>query len=305
METSSLPNFLVIGAAKCGTTSLHSYLIRHPDVFMPKQKEIHFFLQDSEAWGTWNRGVDWYNSLFASAGDQKRRGEASPGYTVESQTEIAARKIRQVLGSPRLIYFVREPISRIQSHYLESYYGYGSDSDVALDDIISNRGRPGKDHYDSYCDYVHTSMYHRQLERVLRHHELENVLVRAQEDFWQDRRKVMGEVFDFLDVDPTYAETLRNDDRNITAEKRKRVRDPMKWLRQFDWYPPISDRLPELVKRGYRRVTSVRVSNTELTHISDDNVDHLISVMQQDAENLYRLTGVRVPVGKDLGVQDA
>jgi hypothetical protein len=288
-----LPNFLVIGAAKCGTTSLHSYLRQHPDVFMPEQKEIHFFLGDDQKWGTWNLGLDWYASLFEEANGCSARGEASPGYSVDAQTEVAARKIREVLGSPKLIYFVRDPIDRLTSHYLETYFNSDDLNNIILDDIISNRGRSDHAHYDLYCGLVNTSMYHRQLLKIIPYHDLSNLFIRTQEDFLSDRSTVLQDTLRFLGVGPFPSLPPRND-QNVTISKRKRVWDPVKPLRTSNWYSMVSGRIPRSMKTVYGRLTSRKLLNEGLMSISADNMDHLVSLFDREVEHFYALTGVRV-----------
>ncbi len=70
-----LPNLIVIGAQKCGTTSLHDYLGRHPEIRMSAEKELNFFQLERN----WHRGVHWYEKQFP--GGTAIRGETSPGYT--------------------------------------------------------------------------------------------------------------------------------------------------------------------------------------------------------------------------------
>ncbi|HEY6932832.1 MAG TPA: hypothetical protein VI452_05490, partial [Marmoricola sp.] len=72
-----LPNFIVIGAMKAGTTSLYQYLKHHDQVFMPPIKELDFFVAESN----WCRGVGWYRHRFRDAGEAPARGEASVAYT--------------------------------------------------------------------------------------------------------------------------------------------------------------------------------------------------------------------------------
>src|SRR6266480_7909195 len=71
----ALPNLIVLGAQKCGTSGLHYYLSLHPEVWMSRPKELNFFLEERN----WNRGVDWYRRHFDP--DARVRGEASPNYT--------------------------------------------------------------------------------------------------------------------------------------------------------------------------------------------------------------------------------
>jgi hypothetical protein len=72
------PNYLVIGAHKCATTTVCTLLGQHPDAFMAEVKEVHFFSKD-EVFG---RGFAWYESLFDPAGSKKRIGEGRPTYTM-------------------------------------------------------------------------------------------------------------------------------------------------------------------------------------------------------------------------------
>ena len=74
-STRCFPNLLIIGAQKCGTTSLHAYLDLHPDVHMAAEKELDFFIADR----AWRNGADWYAARFRD--DAAVRGEASPNYT--------------------------------------------------------------------------------------------------------------------------------------------------------------------------------------------------------------------------------
>jgi hypothetical protein len=115
----ALPNLVIIGAMKCGTTSLHSYLDAHPDIAMAQPKELNFFFGSEEGgagWsaGNWYRGRDWYAARFDAQAPV--RGEASPGYTSPDHPEVAARMAGLIPGA-RLVYAVRDPIARALSQY--------------------------------------------------------------------------------------------------------------------------------------------------------------------------------------------
>lgn len=114
-----LPNFLIIGAAKCGTTSLHRQLRAHPDVFMPggRWKEPTFFSDHSP--GRWSRGLEWYESLFSDWRGEQAVGEASTSYTKAPYHAGVPERIARVLPDVRLIYMVRDPVDQIISHYLQ------------------------------------------------------------------------------------------------------------------------------------------------------------------------------------------
>ena len=113
METGlTLPNFLVIGAQRAGTSLLHQILAGHPEIYVPTQrKEIHFFDQYFE------RGLDWYQSYFpapAEAGRYRAIGEVTPDYL--ASPEVPA-EIRRVLPEVRLVAILRNPVDRAYSWY--------------------------------------------------------------------------------------------------------------------------------------------------------------------------------------------
>src|SRR3954452_11529156 len=106
-----LPNLIVIGAAKCGTTSLHEYLTLHPDIAMSAQKELNFFTRED-----WRSQVDWYAAQFA---DAQVRGESSPGYTLAPYLPSAAERMYELIPDARLVYLVRDPVDRAVANYTE------------------------------------------------------------------------------------------------------------------------------------------------------------------------------------------
>ena len=116
-----LPNFIVIGAPKCGTTTLCHLLAQHPQVFMCTPKEPAFFSREE----IYQRGLAWYESLFEPGRDKKLRGEGTTGYTASLSDVVASSRIAQHLPDARLIYCVRHPIRRIESIWMD-YASYGA-----------------------------------------------------------------------------------------------------------------------------------------------------------------------------------
>lgn len=108
-----LPDFIIIGAAKSGTSSLFSWLGEHPDVWVPTVKEPRLFSRD-EIWGR-----DWaaYARLFAPAPAGCLTGEGSVKYTDPTKNAVAAERISRLLPSARLIFIARDPVERTRSAY--------------------------------------------------------------------------------------------------------------------------------------------------------------------------------------------
>lgn len=108
----ALPDFLIIGAMKCATTSLHGYLCQHPGVLPASKKEVHYF--DSN----YAKGLDWYRTHFPLQTDLQAKGaitfEASPSYLFHPH---CARRIHETLPRVRLVAVLRDPVERAFSHY--------------------------------------------------------------------------------------------------------------------------------------------------------------------------------------------
>lgn len=109
----SRPNLFIVGAMKSGTTSLHQYLARHPQAFMCEPKEPGFFVEEL----TWSRGWDWYLDLFAEAGDARIVGESSTHYAKLPTYRGVPERISQHIPDSRIVYVMRDPLDRIESHY--------------------------------------------------------------------------------------------------------------------------------------------------------------------------------------------
>ncbi|CAN5588452.1 sulfotransferase [soil metagenome] len=180
----ALPNLVVIGGLKCGTTSLHHYLGLHPKVGMSKPKELNFFVEDLN----WSLGTDWYRSRFPAGAEI--RGETSPHYTNRPRFEGVAERMRETLGpDARLIYMVRDPIKRLLSHYVHNVGG-GYETRPLVEAIAGDQS-----------SYVQRGLYAFQLEPYLESFERERILVVSQEELGAEREGTMREVFDFLGVE--------------------------------------------------------------------------------------------------------
>ncbi|MDY6937724.1 MAG: sulfotransferase domain-containing protein [Cyanobacteriota bacterium] len=184
-----LPNFIVIGAMKCGTTSLHEYLALHPQISMSQLKELDFFVEKFN----WQKGVDWYKSNFRVPTDI--RGESSPNYTKCHLFAGVPDRMHRLVPEAKLIYVVRDPIKRIVSHYVHRV-ARGLEKrgiDEALAETRDN-------------NYINTSLYFMQLERYLEYYPASSILIVPQEDLYRNRIPTLQNIFQFLEVDATFSD---------------------------------------------------------------------------------------------------
>jgi hypothetical protein len=183
-QAGPMPNLVVIGGLKCGTTSLHHYLNLHPEVQMSRPKELNFFVEELN----WELGPDWYADHFAPGAPI--RGETSPHYTNRPRFEGVAERMRSLLpGDARLVYLVRNPIDRMLSHYLHNLAGGYEDRP------------PEQALADEQSAYVDRSRYAFQLEPYLEAFGTERILVISREELLSERRATVRSVFAFLGVD--------------------------------------------------------------------------------------------------------
>ena len=201
-----LPNFIVIGAAKAGTTALYWYLAEHPQVFMSPLKETNFFAFGLDPEGKPLYGnpevhrypiqtLADYEKLFAEAGGARAIGEASPIYLECPQ---AAGRIRSLLPRARIICCLRNPVERAYSDYQMYLRSSGQRLDPARDLV------PGAAwlHPDSH--WMEISRYHGQLQRYFDAFPREQIHVYLFDDFRNNSLEVTQDVYRFLQVDPTF-----------------------------------------------------------------------------------------------------
>jgi Sulfotransferase family len=182
----ALPNLVLIGGLKCGTTSLHHYLNLHPDVAMSRPKELNFFIAELN----WDLGRDWYVAHFDP--EAPVRGETSPHYTARPRLDGVAERMHQLVPEARLIYAVRDPIDRLLSHYLHNLGG-GYDA-RSLEEVLA----------DERSAYVDRSRYAYQLDPYLQAFGREAIAIVAQDELRGDREGTMRSLFEFLGIDPAF-----------------------------------------------------------------------------------------------------
>ena len=183
---SSLPNFLVIGAMKCGTSSLHYYLDLHPQISMSSYKEPKFFVEQRN----WRKGIEWYKAQFQGAA--RVYGEVSPQYTYYPYYGGVSEKIASILPEVKLIYILRDPAKRIVSHYMH-WYATGTES-RGFSDVFKELNS------ELTQQYLWYSKYFMQLEQYLKFFDAQSVLVLTTEELYKNRLETLRKIFEFIGV---------------------------------------------------------------------------------------------------------
>ncbi len=201
-----LPNLIIIGAMKCGTSSLHRYLNLHPQIHMASLKELDFFVSEKN----WGKGLDWYEEQFlSSANSIKIYGESSPNYTKHHIFSGVPQRMHSMVPEAKLIYILRDPVKRILSHYY--HQAVDSKETLALQECISNPKN----------NYVQTTLYYEQLQKFLEFYDSQNILVLSLESLNSDPQSVLKQVFEFLDVDSSFEHPNFGKRYHLASDKRK------------------------------------------------------------------------------------
>jgi hypothetical protein len=198
-----LPNLLIIGAAKSGTTSLHEYLGLHPEISMSAKKELQFFAKRN-----WRDKLAWYEGQFTEP--TPVRGESSPTYTMFPYMPPVAPRIHELIPDAKLIYVVRDPIERTIANYVEL---------VSM--RIENReiGSALRDVDAPANPNICPSRYASQLDIYLEHFALDQILVIDFQDLCLRRATTLRRVFRFLEVDEEFDSPQFERVHNVGAQK--------------------------------------------------------------------------------------
>jgi hypothetical protein len=202
-----LPNFIIIGAAKAGTTALYWYLAEHPAVFMSPVKETNYFAYGLDAGGQLVYGdpdvhrfpvksLGEYEQLFANVGRAAAVGEASPIYLECPQ---AAGRIRERLPAARILCSLRQPVERAYSDYLMYLRRRGRRFDPARE-LTATAGWARPD-----SRWMQVSRYAQQLERYFEAFPREQIHVLLIDDFKPSPLRAVQDVYRFVHVDPAFA----------------------------------------------------------------------------------------------------
>jgi hypothetical protein len=201
------PSFFIVGAPKCGTTSLNDYLRQHPGIFIPERKELHYFGSDLRFLKSRRPTREEYLANFAAAQPEQIAGEASVWYLF---SELAAKEIHAFCPAAKIIIMLRSPADMMYS--LHSQYLFESNEDLvdfaealaAEEDRSQGRRLPPDSNYREGLLYRRVAGFAEQVRRYLDVFPREQIHIIDFDDFSRDTPRVYAEVLQFLGVDPSF-----------------------------------------------------------------------------------------------------
>ena len=253
MNNSGLkPNLFIIGASKAGSSALHAYLNYHPDIQMSSEKEPCFFVNQSELHNIWpimarqpcSHVWNSYLNLWEGGEHAKYRGEASVYYSQSSNFHNVPERIAAECPDAKIIYNVREPVSRSISHYWQRYKEFQEEDNLDL----AVKTNP---------IYRDTSDYAMQMQAYLQYFKRSQIHIVFAERLRNQRREVLNEIFEWLDLEHyTFTET-QIIERHVSSNKSRKARFPIvKHARNSKWWMLARNYLPHSVVKNLRQIST-------------------------------------------------
>lgn len=273
MPNTQLPNLIVIGAQKCGTSSLHYNLNLHPEIGMSREKELNYFSGKA----AWEKGPEWYCRQFPTG--TRWRGESSPEYSNAIDDSIAKRMHGCIPGA-RLIYIVRHPVDRIVSQYIH-FVSIGIEArkiNDALGDFTDN-------------SYIRKTRYYSQLSLYLRHYPESQIHVLTLDSLRSDPAGAMGDIFRFLGVDDRFWSSEFTVARHKSSHKGRKNRVGLLLKRLSDSKPARLVSTDARMKLG-RLMYAPFSKKMERPAIDPELRKQLLDYLEEDTLKLQQFTGL-------------
>lgn len=291
----SLPNFMCIGAAKSGTTTLYDILKQHPDVFIPSFKEPHFFdIPDN-----YKRGLDWYEREYFRGVRKSIIGDFTPSYFFEAKAP--ERIFTNLSKDLKFVVLLRHPADRAYSHYLHSLRDGHEDCNF-LDALQKEDNRITRsiknNNYLAYLrhSYYHQGLYGDMIERYLKYFSLESFyFIHFENEFLQDRKETIDGLLRFLrlkrsvdlniDLKSNPASQQRSKLINQLMKKRGSFREVIKWI-----VPSVKYR--QIIRNKIQRANTKEL---EIKNLSDNIRQNLYTkYFEEDIMKFERLTNKKL-----------
>jgi hypothetical protein len=283
----TMPNFLIIGQSKAGTTALYHTLKMHPDVFMSPVKEPRFFVCEGSPPRfagpiTQLKGItrlEDYQALFARVTTEKAIGEASPQYLYAGLTERTVCSIRSYIPQARLVAILRHPAERVYSRFNYLQTRWSKEPAYSLRQALAEEQNGRRVGWHEALRYIEGNKTWLALKAYYNCFPRSQLKIYLYEEWKQQPQRVLADLFTFLDVDPAFAPPV-NTRVNVTRQVRSQA--------MYTWFKHpghIKAFLKRLMSQSIRRnlmQTTHRWNSVALSPIDPELHRELTEAFRED-----------------------
>lgn len=271
MEHIMKPNFIVIGAMKCATSTICAYLEDHPDVFMVAGGEPNYFSHDSN----WNSGESRYLGNFCGAEGYPQVGEGSNDYSNAARYPESAARMAAFNPAMKVIYMVRHPVTRIHSDYVQRRSDSGDDYASSIDVAVQRQREI----------FIDQSLYWSNLSAYRKVFPDSQIFVGFMEDLSTDRDAFFQQLTAFLGLPPAIVRRI-----HVNSSGRKRV--PVKAYSVVNALPAMGLLKKLLPKQLRTKIKALFLSRSAAEiRMSPKTLEHVLDLVADDAARLLEFCG--------------
>lgn len=243
-----LPDFMVIGAMKAGTSSLHAYLAQHPQLLPAYQKEVHFFDKNPNSDADFSQNLAWYRAFFPLKLQRKTGVKIFESTPRNLCNPLAAKRIFNLMPKVRLIVLLRNPTQRTLSHYFHTVC-HGRENLTIMEALLAEETKLNTHQEIAHLGYKQRSIDHQQIARFYDYFPKDQILILNSEDFFNNTQNVMAKIFNFVGVESSYQ--IQNlAPHNVGTNKAQVSQDVIDYLE--DYFAPHNEMLYQLIDQDFR-----------------------------------------------------
>lgn len=265
---------IILGAMKCGTTSLFNYLSEHPEIRPCPSKEPDFFSKDGE----WEKGIDYYDALWKNQLNNHYKLESSVSYSKRHLYPETSKRMKSSRRSFKFIYIVRDPIERIESHYT---HGISDKWEIA---------KPTIELVDKHA--IETTKYFFQLQPYIENFGSENILIL---DFLSLKHKpsnLVNKIYRFLDI-PSVEISKKQYSAYNKSDEKVAFSAVGFWLVKINYRINLSGIMPTTIKRFLKNLFSSPLKRYKL---SETQKTYVLNKLNDDFKKFNHLIGDRLAI---------
>lgn len=285
-----LPNFLIVGVQKAGTTSIYNYLNEHPQVYMSPIKETNFLEKDWETIAPELckkqkiRTIEEYSQLFQNVKDEIAIGEASPNYLFHYQTSI--NRIQRYVPNAKLIVILRDPSERAYSDYL-----------MHIRDCVGDRNLSEQIKYSAHKSFIlRKGFYHEQIQAYINTFGRQQIKVYLYEDLCKSPLDFMKSIYQFIEVDERFQANVSKKAQVAQVPKNKMVNELLskpnsirasvtaiaKYILPSDFRQNLRKKLIKLNSQDKKQVPLKTQERQQLVELYREDILKLQDLIQRD-----------------------